>query len=385
MRGSKGSKGVRRSMRPAGLLGGLGAIAVLLAAPVAASAATTVGQTPPVAGAQGAGLSMLPTLCPKGVNLAQSKTGTASATSPTYAVPAGVITSWSHRGATLASGEAGKGKLIVWRKVTDNSFLVVGKSGIESFKPNALTTHSTQITVQAGDLLGLRTEADGVACFFSNFNQQSSPGDEVRFQSGLTAQSPDGAKDPDVGSTQSFPSPAPPSTGQGVRVNVSAKVEPDADADGFGDETQDACPTDATIQGACPAPPQEPLPAPDLTPPELALSGKGSQGLGRAVKVAASCASEDCQVLASGRLVARTPKKGGGKKPKRIRRFRLTEAAASLAAGETRVLSLRVSKPARKAAQEALDAGGTVRAFVTVHAADTAGNGTSTRRAVWVR
>jgi hypothetical protein len=32
---------------------------------------------------------------------------------------------------------------------------------------------------------------------------------------------------------------------------VAAVIEPDADHDGFGDETQDACPTQATTQGAC--------------------------------------------------------------------------------------------------------------------------------------
>jgi hypothetical protein len=37
----------------------------------------------------------------------------------------------------------------------------------------------------------------------------------------------------------------------GYRMDVSAVVEPDADKDGFGDETQDQCPADATTQGAC--------------------------------------------------------------------------------------------------------------------------------------
>ena len=32
---------------------------------------------------------------------------------------------------------------------------------------------------------------------------------------------------------------------------VAAVIEPDADGDGFGDETQDGCPTQATAQGAC--------------------------------------------------------------------------------------------------------------------------------------
>jgi hypothetical protein len=43
-------------------------------------------------------------------------------------------------------------------------------------------------------------------------------------------------------------------------VNISVVLEPDADHDGFGDETQDQCPTNATTQGPCPtvAPPAGP-------------------------------------------------------------------------------------------------------------------------------
>jgi uncharacterized repeat protein (TIGR01451 family) len=37
----------------------------------------------------------------------------------------------------------------------------------------------------------------------------------------------------------------------GVRVPVAARLEPDADGDGYGDESQDGCPTDATLQDAC--------------------------------------------------------------------------------------------------------------------------------------
>ena len=36
---------------------------------------------------------------------------------------------------------------------------------------------------------------------------------------------------------------------------VNADIEPDADNDGFGDISQDACPTDASTQGVCPPPP----------------------------------------------------------------------------------------------------------------------------------
>ncbi len=50
--------------------------------------------------------------------------------------------------------------------------------------------------------------------------------------------------------------PAPATHGQFLsqRVPVEAVLEADADKDGFGDETQDQCPSDATTQGPCPVP-----------------------------------------------------------------------------------------------------------------------------------
>ncbi len=41
-------------------------------------------------------------------------------------------------------------------------------------------------------------------------------------------------------------------TNASIEMLVNADIEPDADLDGYGDETQDLCPTDATTQGACP-------------------------------------------------------------------------------------------------------------------------------------
>ncbi|HEY1285088.1 MAG TPA: hypothetical protein VGF04_03300 [Solirubrobacterales bacterium] len=41
------------------------------------------------------------------------------------------------------------------------------------------------------------------------------------------------------------------STESACRLDVAAIVEPDADGDGFGDETQDQCPTQASTQGPC--------------------------------------------------------------------------------------------------------------------------------------
>ena len=61
-----------------------------------------------------------------------------------------------------------------------------------------------------------------------------------------------------------------PVTGSDFRVDIAATVEPDRDGDGFGDLTQDQCPTDASRQSACPtrpAAPPQPTPAPPPSGP----------------------------------------------------------------------------------------------------------------------
>ena len=44
-----------------------------------------------------------------------------------------------------------------------------------------------------------------------------------------------------------------------LELLVNADIEPDADHDGYGDETQDQCPTNASTQGTCPAAPVTPV------------------------------------------------------------------------------------------------------------------------------
>ncbi len=51
-------------------------------------------------------------------------------------------------------------------------------------------------------------------------------------------------------------------TFNGQELLVNADIEPDADRDGFGDETQDQCPTDTSTQGTCP----------DTDPPETTIT-----------------------------------------------------------------------------------------------------------------
>ena len=99
------------------------------------------------------------------------------------------------------------------------------------------------------------------------------------------------------------------STHGGHEALINADVEPDADRDGYGDESQDNCPTLANDQSTnpCPAtPPAETRPS-DYVEPRIgrltsrrrSLSSLSRRGLGVAVACAGPCS-------ARGRLVMRT-------------------------------------------------------------------------------
>jgi hypothetical protein len=207
-----------RRVRP--ILSIVAALCVVL--PASASGAVTVGQTGNTGSpCAGSGYTQLQE---------------AVAAPPTYVMPTGgVITSWSH----AAGSGAFEMRLKVYRRtgVTDQ-FLAVGQSGAEEPASNELQTFSARVAVNAGDLLGLSiVSGTGTsACLFGT----AAGGDRTRQAVG----------DPPVGSTVS----GPWNDGSSLRVNISALLEPDADADGFGDESQDQCPTDASTQGDCTPP-----------------------------------------------------------------------------------------------------------------------------------
>jgi len=199
-----------------------GAVFAILAAPSAAGAAVSLGQT-------GA-----PNLSCGGQNyLIQS----ATEGGPGYAVPSGpygVITSWSFQG---FSADPGMGKLFVWRPTAaPDRFIYVGSTGQQTFLLGGVVgTFATRLPVQVGDVLGMLAT--------QNCRLGGQPaGDEVRYFPSAT--------EPPKGSTQTTTTPL-----FGTRILIAANVEPDSDGDGFGDETQDQCPTDTTIQGPCPQPP----------------------------------------------------------------------------------------------------------------------------------
>ena len=155
------------------------------------------------------------------------------------AVPAdGVITRWRVRAATL-----GGGRLRVLRRAADGTFSVVDTSGWISFDrrhgPGAdvLYEFPARIPVRSGDLLALdRTRRAGGV--FHGYGGDAS-WRSAQFDPLLPLDA--------VGLD-------PSSTGIGRELLLNADVEADKDADGFGDESQDNCPSIANDQTTNPCP-----------------------------------------------------------------------------------------------------------------------------------
>jgi streptogramin lyase len=119
------------------------------------------------------------------------------------------------------------------------------------------------------------------------------------------------------------------------------------------------------------APVAPPAPA-SASAPKLTLTAAKKQKLGAFVRVKARCAAAPCRATASGKLLVRSP---GAKatKPK------LKKAVASLAAGKTKLLKLKLPAKTKVAAAKALAAGGKVNALVTVKAQPAGGGGATTK------
>jgi len=142
-----------------------------------------------------------------------------------YAAPArGVITQWRLR----TGADAFQVKLKTFRLVGGSTYSVVGSTDVLAASAGTLNIFPSRVAVQPGDLLGLTMVTAGNCA-------TSDPGATARYVPG----------DVPVGGTATF-SDAP-----GVGIPVAAIVEPDADGDGYGDESQDACPSQPTTQGQC--------------------------------------------------------------------------------------------------------------------------------------
>jgi len=193
------------------------AVAIGLALPASASAAQTIGQTAPADG------------CTGGEAYTQGPL-LASTYSPTAP---GVITSWSSFAAPTANTQL---KLLVLKPnpAGTTHFIATQKDQTRLLaQPGALNTFSgLHLPIQPGEQLGLFLPSGEADCFILT------PPD-----TGLFFTDGDPPLNVDVDFTGS---------NSNRRLNASAAVEPDADRDGFGDETQDGCPTSAASQGTCP-------------------------------------------------------------------------------------------------------------------------------------
>lgn len=161
--------------------------------------------------------------------------------------PAGVITRWGLQGAT------GTFALEVFRHRSGESLVTgeihadfVAQSEVRTAGPGQ-QSFATRIPVDAGDYIALHAGA-GAGVIVRN-----APGEQTwYFQAPPDATSVDQDQ-----STRVF-----------SEVFYQAVVEPDADRDGYGDETQDGCPSNASTRGACPAttPPPRPTPPTPVDP-----------------------------------------------------------------------------------------------------------------------
>jgi hypothetical protein len=202
------------------LLATLVVLGIAVAAPAAASAATTIGQTgAPFNSAEGR------TYLQSTISSGASYTATAP----------GVITSWS----SMAGSTAGRTqKLLVTRLISGGTYSIVQRDQLRTLAAvSQLNTFLVRLPIEAGDLIGLYAPDPQPGGFASGSFTTGDPGDLIR--STISAE---------PGPTVTVGN----SNLGSARTNVSAIVEPDADRDGFGDESQDKCASNASVQGACP-------------------------------------------------------------------------------------------------------------------------------------
>jgi hypothetical protein len=116
-----------------------------------------------------------------------------------------------------------------FRPLGNNVYLAVGEDAPHPVTPSALNTFPVRIPVAAGDLIGLHST--GLRCM-SNVTSS------VVKTSGVP-------EDPAVGT------PITTSGANSRNLDLSAVLEPDMDGDGYGDVSQDGCPSQAGTAGVC--------------------------------------------------------------------------------------------------------------------------------------
>lgn len=198
----------------------MGGLFVVAGPTSGALAATTLGQVSP-AEAEG--------YCPGGNAVVQSGLGSGSP----YVIPAGggVLTSYRIRALSQETDQEVV-SLKVLSETSEGEFAVRATTPLALLARGAVNNVPVRVPVAGGELIGY---------YFATNSNCVFPG-----QSGDKVASIASATDPQPGTTITADG------GYAGRVNLAATLEPDVDRDGYGDETQDGCPANASVQATCP-------------------------------------------------------------------------------------------------------------------------------------
>jgi hypothetical protein len=287
---------------------------------------------------------------------------TSTAAPPQYTVPAGggVITSWS----AVMHGENMMPRNYVYalhtlRKNLSGNYLSTGSDPAEFDTPGTipplLYTHAARLPVIEGDTIGMKMVGGPFAGPTVATLSTTDDADSVGQLPG----------EPTAGTPFSFSG-----TYTKTRLLISAVVEPDADHDNFGDESQDACPADASARLApCPsaAPPAGKGPKLSVARGAVRLSKKGAISfIVTADEVAAGTASGTISL------------------PKRAKVVRFKRSNISLAAGKLTKVTLKLSRKNAAKVRRALRRR-SLKAKVTLAVKDAAGNATTRKLSLKLR
>jgi hypothetical protein len=205
------------------LMAFLSVSALFAAVPVAASASTSVGATPPPGSTFAADCN---------ADNGHVTRTTMGVTNPYIATVSGVVTEWQFQ-ATVNPGTL-VFQILNGDPTMNTTFTPVVESTPEVATADTLNRFKTRLPITAGQFVGLRTVTTSHGCYHL-----------LSAGSGYT----------DFGGTPApLPGGGPGNYGTGTAdaaTNIAATIESDADGDGYGDETQDGCISNAQRQDDC--------------------------------------------------------------------------------------------------------------------------------------
>lgn len=243
-------------------------VSVKLFAPVVVAAAALLAMLP-----AGAAAAQFGSECPATL---RTTTGTAMqisrAGAPILTTAPGVVTSWAVNNPNY---EGVTEKLKVFRPI-GAEFEAVAEGTAQVVPKGGLSRFPVRIPVAAGVQFGVYDSVGAPECY-----NTFTPQDKYGLRAGDVALK---------SKISSFDF-----VGEKTVIALVVTVEPDADGDGFGDETQDQCPTNPILQTACPtaAPaPGAPSGGSGATSAALKISAATLEGNTVAVKLSSTAQSQ---------------------------------------------------------------------------------------------